>query len=94
MRDELATDMPGLAFTMRGGGIGHRMCREFGTALGRHQTLSAAPAAAKRTPLRSDRQRNLEIRRWAEEHHLPIKARGKISDAVIAKYEAAHAERA
>jgi hypothetical protein len=43
---------------------------------------------------RGSRERNLAIRRWAEEHHLPIKARGKISDEVIAKYDAAHTESA
>lgn len=68
--------------------------REFGTALGRYHTRSAAPSAPKRAPHRGDKERNLDIRRWAEENHLPIKARGKISDAVIAKYDAAHAETA
>lgn len=64
--------------------------REFGTSLGRYHSRSAAPAA-RRAPNRGDRERNIDIRRWAEENHLPIKARGKISDAVIAKYDAAHA---
>ena len=68
--------------------------QEFGTRLGRYSTRSAAPAAPKRLVRRGDRDRNLDIRRWAEAQGLPIKARGKISDTVIAKYEAAHAEAA
>ncbi|WP_205324729.1 histone-like nucleoid-structuring protein Lsr2 [Glycomyces sp. YM15] len=67
--------------------------REFGTSLGRYHTRNAAPAVEKRASNRGDRERNLDIRRWAEENHLPIKARGKISDAVVAKYDAAHASR-
>ena len=68
--------------------------QEFGTRLGRYSTRSVAPAAPKRPVRRGDRDRNLAIRRWAEEQGLPIKARGKISDTVIAEYEAAHAEAA
>ncbi|MCD0447240.1 Lsr2 family protein [Glycomyces sp. A-F 0318] len=64
--------------------------QEFGTRLGRYSTRTAA-AAPKRAPRRGDRDRNLDIRRWADEQGLPIKARGKISDEVIAKYDAAHA---
>lgn len=66
--------------------------REFGTALGRYHARSAAPVVVKRAPNRGGKERNRAIRRWAEEHHLPVKARGKISDEVIAKYDAAHTE--
>lgn len=62
--------------------------QEFGTRLGRY---SARAAAAPKRPRRGDRDRNLDIRRWAGEQGLPVKARGKISDEVIAKYDAAHA---
>jgi DNA-binding NarL/FixJ family response regulator len=65
--------------------------QEFGTRLGRYTARTASPAAPKRAAGRGDRERNLDIRRWAEEKGLPIKARGKISDAVIAEYDAAHA---
>lgn len=68
--------------------------REFGTSLGRYHPRSAATGTAKRALNRGDKERNLDIRRWAEENHLPIKARGKISDAVITKYDAAHTEAA
>jgi len=64
--------------------------REFGTRLGRYSVRNAAPATVKRVSNQGDKERNLDIRRWAEENHLPIKARGKISDTVIAKYDAAH----
>ncbi|HEX2144132.1 MAG TPA: histone-like nucleoid-structuring protein Lsr2 [Glycomyces sp.] len=63
--------------------------REFGTSLGCYSSRTAVQAAAKRVVSRGDRDRNLDIRRWAGENGLPIKARGKIADAVIAKYDAA-----
>ncbi|WP_030154490.1 Lsr2 family protein, partial [Glycomyces sp. NRRL B-16210] len=66
--------------------------REFGTKLGRYQQRSASPAP--RTPDRGDKERNSDIRRWAEQNDLPVKARGKISDALIAQYDAAHSEAA
>jgi hypothetical protein len=65
--------------------------REFGTSLGRYHARSVGPVAVKRASSRGDKERNLDIRRWAEENSLPVKARGKISDAVIAEYDAAHA---
>jgi hypothetical protein len=68
--------------------------QELGTRLGRYSARSVAPAAPKRAVRRGDRDRNLDIRRWAEANSLPIKARGKISDTVIAQYEAAHAKAA
>lgn len=66
--------------------------REFGTGLGRYHARSAEPAASKRAPNQGNKERNLDIRRWAEENRLPIKARGKIADEVIAKYDAAHVQ--
>jgi hypothetical protein len=65
--------------------------REFGTALGRYSVRARMPSS-NRTVGRGDRdrERNVDIRRWAEANGLPIKARGKISDTVIAKYDAAH----
>ncbi|SDC94295.1 histone-like nucleoid-structuring protein Lsr2 [Glycomyces harbinensis] len=68
--------------------------QEFGTRLGGYSTRSAAAVAPKRAVRRGDRDRNLDIRRWAEAQGLPVKARGKISDTVIAEYEAAHGEAA
>ncbi|MDA1359729.1 Lsr2 family protein [Glycomyces luteolus] len=68
--------------------------REFGTRLGRYHARAASPAPVRRVPNRGGKERNLEIRRWAEQQHLPVKARGKISDSVIAKYDAAHTEAA
>jgi hypothetical protein len=64
--------------------------REFGTALGRYHGRNAGPVASRRSSNRGDKERNLDIRRWAEANDLPVKARGKISDSVIAKYDAAH----
>jgi hypothetical protein len=66
--------------------------QEFGTRLGRYTTRTLAPSTARRAPNRGDKQRNIDIRRWAAENGLPIKDRGKISEAVIAKYDAAHSE--
>lgn len=66
--------------------------REFGTKLGRYHQRSAA--AMPRTPGRGDKERNSDIRRWAAQNDLPVKARGKLSDALIAQYDAAHNEAA
>lgn len=64
--------------------------REFGTGLGKYHTRSAASALPKRVQRHGEKERNRDIRRWAEENNLPVKARGKLSDSVIAKYDAAH----
>jgi hypothetical protein len=64
--------------------------REFGTALGRYSVRARVPSP-NRAVSQGDRERNIDIRRWAEANGLPIKARGKISDTVIAKYDAVHA---
>jgi hypothetical protein len=66
--------------------------REFGAELGRYHTRSSASALPKRVQRRGDAERNRDIRRWARENNLPVKARGKLSDSVIAKYDAAHAK--
>jgi hypothetical protein len=68
--------------------------REFGTGLGKYHTRSAATALPKRAQRHDDKDRNRDIRRWAAENNLPVKARGKLSDLVIGKYEAAHAKAA
>ena len=69
--------------------------QEFGTRLGRYSARSAVSSVTpKRAVHRGEKDRNLAIRRWAEEQGLPIKARGKISDTVIAKCDAAHANAA
>ncbi|MCC3765152.1 Lsr2 family protein [Glycomyces sp. TRM65418] len=52
----------------------------------------AAPAAAKSAPNRGGKERNRAIRPWGEEHRLPVEVRGKLSDEVITKYDAAHTE--
>ncbi|MCC3765163.1 Lsr2 family protein [Glycomyces sp. TRM65418] len=51
-----------------------------------------APMAAKSAPNRGGKERNRAIRPWGEEHRLPVEVRGKLSDEVITKYDAAHTE--
>jgi hypothetical protein len=65
--------------------------REFGTELGRYHVARAVPPRAPRVPTRDDRDRNRDIRRWAEENDLPVKSRGKLPDGVVARYNEAHA---
>jgi hypothetical protein len=48
----------------------------------------------KRAQRHDDTERNRDIRRWAAENNLPVKARGKLSDLGIGKYEAAHTKAA
>ncbi|MQM26050.1 histone-like nucleoid-structuring protein Lsr2 [Glycomyces albidus] len=65
--------------------------REFGTELGRYHASKAPAIRSPRLPGREDRDRNRDIRRWAEENNLPVKARGKLPDGVVARYNEAHA---
>ncbi|GAA1666518.1 Lsr2 family protein [Glycomyces endophyticus] len=64
--------------------------REFGTELGRYHASKVLPVKSRGTTSRDDRDRNRDIRRWAEEHDLPVKARGKLPDGVVARYNEAH----
>jgi hypothetical protein len=65
--------------------------REFGTELGRYHASKAPSIRSPRVPTRDDRDRNRDIRRWAEENNLPVKARGKLPEGVVARYNEAHA---
>jgi hypothetical protein len=62
--------------------------REFGSTLGRYTTRSAGLSVPRRSPRPADRDRNTAIRAWAAANGLNVKARGKIADSVIRKYEA------
>ncbi len=65
--------------------------QEFGTELGRYHASKSPSIRSARIPTRDDRDRNRAIRRWAEENNLPVKARGKLPDGVVARYNEAHA---
>lgn len=64
-----------------------------GTKLGRVRLGNArVPAeAAVRAPVGVNRERNAAIRAWAQQEGIPVSPRGRIQEAVVAKYEAAHA---
>jgi hypothetical protein len=65
--------------------------REFGTRLGKLQPRSALTNLRSTPSGRATPSGNRDIRRWAEENGLPIKARWALPTSVIEKYEAAHA---
>jgi hypothetical protein len=64
--------------------------REFGSALGRYSIRTAGGTSARRSQRPADHDRNVAIRSWAEANGLQVKARGKIADSVIKRYDAAH----
>lgn len=67
--------------------------REAGTRLGRihlGKTRSPAPAPVRNTT-GTNRDRNAAIRTWAAQHNIDVSPRGRIAEAVVAQFEAAHA---
>jgi hypothetical protein len=64
-----------------------------GTKLGRAHPGHARVAAQAlvRVPVDANRERNAAIRAWAEEQGIAVSARGRLQEAVVAKYDAAHA---
>lgn len=65
--------------------------RDHGTRLGRmHLKTRASEATVKRAPVGVNRERNADIRAWAEKEGIPVSTRGRIQESVIAKYDAAH----
>jgi hypothetical protein len=68
--------------------------REHGTRLGKfHQSKTAKagfPTAPARQPVGVNRERNAAIRAWAAQQGIQVSARGRIQDAVVAKYDAAN----
>ncbi|MCD0446352.1 Lsr2 family protein [Glycomyces sp. A-F 0318] len=67
--------------------------REAGTRLGKiHLGKTRGPAAApvRKTP-GTNRDRNAAIRAWAAQQKIDVSPRGRIAEAVVAKFDAAHA---
>jgi len=65
--------------------------REFGTHLGRYHAprgTASTPASGPRR--QGNRERNRDVRRWAQEQGLPVKARGTLSPSLVEQYEAVH----
>jgi len=66
--------------------------REFGTALGKLHLHSTGSRSLKRHQRPGNPERNRDIRRWAEENGLSVKARGALPSSLVQQYDAAHAE--
>lgn len=62
-----------------------------GTKVGRvHLGNARVPAVSvARTPVGANRDRNAAIRAWAEKQGIQVSSRGRIQEAVVAKYDAA-----
>ncbi|WP_205327041.1 Lsr2 family protein [Glycomyces sp. YM15] len=66
--------------------------RDNGTRLGRiHLKSRTSDTSVKRVPVGVNRDRNAAIRAWAEQQGITVSTRGRIQEAVVAKYDAAHA---
>jgi hypothetical protein len=63
-----------------------------GTRLGRIHVAKTRGAVAPlvRKPVGVNRERNAAIRAWAEQQGIAVSARGRIQEAIVAKYDAAH----
>ena len=68
--------------------------QEAGTSLGRY-TLGTSRGPVRSTPVSSrrqpaDRERNKAIREWAERNGKRVSPRGRIPQAIVEEYNAAH----